>query len=389
MDQQRADQSAREGGSLWVPGSPVPNTGDGPVPDADDKLVNLLKSPSGSQPGPGPAPGVGVGQGRVSGEASAGLVEAAPTGVSASDDSSSDALAGAGPGDDPGGDPEPWTDCRGRSPQPIVRLEGVSKSFGTLRVLDEVDLDFYRGQITVVIGPSGAGKSVLLKHIAGLIQPDRGAVYFEDQRIDALREAERGPLRRKIGFLFQMGALFDSMNVRDNVCFPLVQHARLTSQQLRRRCAEALGMVGLSGIEAKMPSDLSGGQRKRVALARAVILEPRVVLYDEPTTGLDPIRSDVINELIISLSRRLCITSVVVTHDMASANKIADRMVMLYDAKIIADASPKAFRELDNPVVQRFIKGRADEAELALIRHGFHGLTNPPPSEAASAAHTG
>jgi phospholipid/cholesterol/gamma-HCH transport system ATP-binding protein len=254
---------------------------------------------------------------------------------------------------------------------PIIRLKQVHKSFGPLRVLSGVSLDFHVGQTTVVLGPSGTGKSVLLKHIAGLIRPDSGEVWFEDQCIGHLSEHDLVPVRRKIGFLFQMGALFDSMTVADNVTFALREHTTMTAAQRAERCAAVLSMVGLNGVQQKMPADLSGGQRKRVALARAIVLEPRVVLYDEPTTGLDPIRADLINELILSLANRLKITSIVVTHDMGSANKIADRMVMLYDGRIIADGNPDAIRASKNAVVQRFIHGQADQEELEGIRRGL------------------
>jgi phospholipid/cholesterol/gamma-HCH transport system ATP-binding protein len=256
---------------------------------------------------------------------------------------------------------------------PIVRLVGVSKRFGALRVLDDVSLDFVAGQTTVVLGPSGVGKSVLLKHIVRLLKPDSGQVWYDGQRVDELPESEMVEVRKRIGFLFQMGALFDSMTVGQNVCFPLVEHTKMKVREQRERCREVLTLVGLAGIERKMPAELSGGQRKRVALARAVVLRPQLVLYDEPTTGLDPIRADVINELILSLAEKLGITSVVVTHDMTSANKIADRMVMLYDGRVIADGDPQTIRRSDNDLVQRFIHGRADEADLAAIRRGFAG----------------
>ena len=261
----------------------------------------------------------------------------------------------------------------------IIRLVAVHKSFDSLKVLDGVSLDLQRGQTTVIIGPSGTGKSVLLKHIVGLLEPDRGEVWFEDQRVDGRSEADRVEIRKQIGLLFQMGALFDSLNVYDNVSFPLVQHTRLSTSQRRRRCNDVLELVGLGGFENKMPSKLSGGQRKRVALARAIVLQPKVVLYDEPTTGLDPIRADVINELIIALGKHLGITSVVVTHDMASADKIADRMVMLYDGHIVADNDPRTFHQSDNELVQRFIQGRAKQEDLDRIREGFarHGAESP------------
>lgn len=255
--------------------------------------------------------------------------------------------------------------------EPAIRLTDIHKSFGRLVVLDGVNLELRRGQTTVIIGPSGTGKSVLLKHISGLIRPDRGEVYFEDQRIDHLNKAQLVAVRRRMGILFQMGALFDSMTVKQNVTFPLREHTEMTHREQTERCDAVLRQVGLTGTEDSMPSQLSGGQQKRVALARAVVLQPQVVLYDEPTTGLDPIRADLINELIISQARRTGITSVVVTHDMASATKIADRIVMLYDGHIIADADALTFSKLDDDRVQRFIHGRADREELRRIREGF------------------
>ena len=259
------------------------------------------------------------------------------------------------------------------SPPPVVRLVNVHKRFGNLVVLDGINLELKKGQTTVVIGPSGTGKSVLLKHIVGLLRPDSGEVWFEDKRVDQLNEHDLVEVRTKIGFLFQMSALFDSMNVRDNICFPLIEHMKLNRKELADRCARVLQMVGLKGIEAKMPADLSGGQKKRVGLARAIVLEPEMVLYDEPTTGLDPIRSDVINELIISLSQNLGITSLVVTHDMASARKIADRMIMLYEGRIVADGDPQSFCDSHIDVVERFVKGVADQTDLEAIHAGFEG----------------
>ncbi len=251
---------------------------------------------------------------------------------------------------------------------PIIQLENVSKAFGSNQVLNNVSLEIKRGHTTVIIGPSGTGKSVLLKHIVGLIRPDQGEVWFNGGRIDHLSEADLVTVRTKIGFLFQMGALFDSLTIGQNIRFPIAEHTSMSSSQQNQRCNAVLEMVGLAGIENKMPADLSGGQRKRVALARAIVLEPQVVLYDEPTTGLDPIRADVINELIISLSERLGITSIVVTHDMASTNKIADRIVMLYDGQIVADGDVKTFTHCDNDLVQRFIKGQAEQSDLERIR---------------------
>ena len=254
---------------------------------------------------------------------------------------------------------------------PIVGLKQVSKAFGSLRVLGGVSIDFLRGQTTVILGPSGTGKSVLLKHIVGLMKPDAGEVYFSGERVDTMPPADLVEVRKKIGFLFQMSALFDSLSVGHNVAFPLVEHTKLTAPERDERVDRVLRMVGLSGLQKQMPGDLSGGQRKRVALARAIVMEPELILYDEPTTGLDPIRSDLINELIIGLNRKLGVSSIVVTHDMISAQKIADRMLLLYNGQVICDGDWEAFRRSDNPLVQRFIQGQADVKDLDLIRRGL------------------
>jgi len=252
-----------------------------------------------------------------------------------------------------------------------IRLRNVHKRFGSLTVLNGIDLDIYAGQTTVILGPSGTGKSVMLKHIVGLLQPDAGAVWMGGQRVDTLNERQLVSVRKRVGFLFQLGALFDSMTVGQNVAFPLVAHTRLDRTERDARVEHLLSMVGLAKTQDKLPGEMSGGQQKRVALARAIALEPEIMLYDEPTTGLDPIRSDVINELIINLTRRLGMTSIVVTHDMNSARKIADRMVLLYDGRVAADDSPEAFLNSENELVQRFIRGQADHHDLDLIRRGF------------------
>lgn len=267
-----------------------------------------------------------------------------------------------------------------QSDEVIIRLVDVHKSFDGLTVLDGVCLELYRGHTTVMLGPSGTGKTVLLKLMVGLLKPDSGEVWFDDQRVDKMSSQQLVELRTRIGYLFQMGALFDSMNVRDNVSFPLVEHTKLSKRERLDRCDCVLGMVGLPQIDGKMPSDLSGGQKKRVALARAIVLEPNVVLYDEPTTGLDPIRADLINELINSLAQRLGITSIVVTHDMISANKIADRMLLLYDGQIIADGAPAQFARTDDDRVQRFIKGQAEQSDLDHIWAGSRSPANSGPS---------
>ncbi len=271
---------------------------------------------------------------------------------------------------DPHADPNPAPTAAPPS-DPLVRIEDVHKAFGPLIVLDGVSLDFARGQTTVILGPSGTGKSVLLKHIVGLLQPDRGAIYFENQNVADLSETGLVEIRKRMGFLFQMGALFDSMTVGGNVEFPLREHTDLPRNKRRARVDRALQIVGLAGTAGKMPGELSGGQKKRVALARAIVLEPALVLYDEPTTGLDPIRSDVINELILTLSRELGITSIVVTHDMVSANKIADRMVLLHRGSILADGDPEHFAESADERVQRFIHGQAELEDMDAIHSAF------------------
>lgn len=242
----------------------------------------------------------------------------------------------------------------------IVELRGVEKRFGPLHVLRGVDLQLERGKTTVVIGESGTGKSVLLKTMLGLIRPDAGMVFVEGQRIDDMRERDLVDIRRSFGYLFQMGALFDSLTVADNIGFPLAEHTKLTSDEIKKIVSEKLVMVGLDGIQHKRPAELSGGQRKRVALARAIALNPKIVLYDEPTTGLDPIRSDSINDLIIKLKNELAITSVVVTHDMTSAFKVADRILMLHQGKFIVDGTPDEIRNSTDLHVRRFITGDAD-----------------------------
>jgi len=244
--------------------------------------------------------------------------------------------------------------------QPIVELRAVEKSFGPLHVLRGVDLALERGKATVIIGESGTGKSVLLKTMLGLIRPDAGQVFVDGQRIDNMRERDLVKIRRRFGYLFQMGALFDSLTAGENVAFPLAEHTKNSKERINQIVAEKLALVGLDGIQHKRPAELSGGQRKRVALARAIALDPDIVLYDEPTTGLDPIRSDSINDLIIKLKNELSITSVVVTHDMTSAFKVADRILMLHRGHFIADGTPDEIRNSEDLRVRRFITGDAD-----------------------------
>jgi phospholipid/cholesterol/gamma-HCH transport system ATP-binding protein len=228
-------------------------------------------------------------------------------------------------------------------------------------------MDIQPGRTTVVMGPSGCGKSVLLKHIVALLRPDRGKVFFRKHEVSSMSDRQLVAIRRRMGFLFQSGALFDSMTVGQNVCFPLIEHGMKDPDQRAERCREMLALVGLDGFQDRMPEDLSGGQKKRVALARAVAMRPQVILYDEPTTGLDPIRSDLINELILKLQKALGTTAVVVTHDMASASKVGDRILMLFEGRFVADTTPDKLLDEDDEIVARFVRGQASRQELAEI----------------------
>jgi phospholipid/cholesterol/gamma-HCH transport system ATP-binding protein len=251
----------------------------------------------------------------------------------------------------------------------IIVLKNITKKFGNNVVLDNVSLAIEKGKTTVVIGPSGCGKTVLIKHLILLLRPTSGEVYFKGRRIDNLRERDLNEIRTHYGFLFQGGALFDSLSVFENIIFPLRQHYDITDwKQVEDLVKAKLAMVGLDGYQNYYPASLSGGQRKRVALARAIALNPEVILYDEPTTGLDPIRADVINELILKLERELSITSVVVTHDMTSAYKVADRIIMLHKGKILADGDADYIRNHPHPTVQHFINGQVEEDDLAVLR---------------------
>jgi len=251
----------------------------------------------------------------------------------------------------------------------IIVLKNVSKKFGTNVVLDNVSLAVGEGKTTVVIGPSGCGKTVLIKHLIGLLRPSSGEVYFKKKRIDNLSETELNKIRVHYGFLFQGGALFDSLSVAENIMFPILQHCKIANwSEVEELVKTKLAMVGLEGFQNFYPASLSGGQRKRVALARAIALNPEVILYDEPTTGLDPIRSDIINELILKLQRELGETTVVVTHDMTSAYKVADRIIMLHHGKIIADGDADHIHNHPHPIVQQFIKGQVSEDDLAVLR---------------------
>lgn len=242
-----------------------------------------------------------------------------------------------------------------------IRLHGVSKSFGSKKVLDGLDLEIEEGESLVVLGGSGSGKSVLLKHVIGLMQPDEGKVEVDGVDLSTLGSRELIEFRRRFGMSFQEGALFDSMTVRQNIAFPL-QRARPRSAAavIDARVRECLDMVGLEGIGDKMPSELSGGMRRRVGFARSIAREPEILLFDEPTTGLDPVMTAVIDEVINSLNSRLDCTAITITHDLTSAFRIADRVAMLYKGKILAAEEPEAFRRLEDPRIQQFLAGRAE-----------------------------
>jgi phospholipid/cholesterol/gamma-HCH transport system ATP-binding protein len=257
-----------------------------------------------------------------------------------------------------------------RSDEPLVRLEELSVDFGRSPVLREISLSLPRGQTLAVIGESGCGKTVLLKTIIGLVRPTRGAAYFDGRNLATLGQGELTRERIRFGFVFQQAALFDSMTVGQNVAFALRQHTRKTDDEIRRRVLTRLGEVGLpESIFDKKPAELSGGMRKRVGLARALAMDPELVLYDEPTTGLDPIMADVINELILSARRRHPVTAIVVTHDMRTAVKVADRVVMVYplsrlapdEPQILYDGSPYEIHQAADRRVSQFVRGEAGE----------------------------
>jgi phospholipid/cholesterol/gamma-HCH transport system ATP-binding protein len=243
---------------------------------------------------------------------------------------------------------------------PKIRLRGLSKSFGSKLVLDDLDLDVAAGESMVIIGGSGTGKSVLLKHVIGLLKPDAGTVEVDGVAVERLGNRAITEFRRKFGMSFQEGALFDSMTVGQNVGFPLKRLTRKPPAEIRGRVEECLEMVRLAGVTEKFPAQLSGGMRRRVGFARAIAHQPEILLFDEPTTGLDPVTTALIDEVIVDLNDRLKSTTVTITHDMESAFRIGDRIAMLDRGKIIAIAPPEEFRRLDDPRVQQFIHGRAE-----------------------------
>jgi phospholipid/cholesterol/gamma-HCH transport system ATP-binding protein len=249
--------------------------------------------------------------------------------------------------------------------QPLITFTGVKKAFGPKVVYDGLDLQVFRGEALTVVGGSGVGKSVMLKMLIGLLTPDAGSVVFDGEEVTQMKESQLSVVRRRIAMLFQSGALFDSLTVGENVAYGLEEHFRyqMSRKEITERVAWALGAVDLPGVEPMWTSDLSGGMRKRVGLARAIALHPEVLLYDEPTTGLDPINTARVNRLIMSLQKRLNITSIVVTHDMKSAFEISDRIAMVRGGRIVHAAATEDFRRVEDRSIADFIEGRAPESE--------------------------
>jgi phospholipid/cholesterol/gamma-HCH transport system ATP-binding protein len=241
----------------------------------------------------------------------------------------------------------------------FVEFKGVNKAYGSKQVLRGVDLKVYRGEVLVILGGSGSGKSVTLRHMLGLEAPDSGRVFVEEEDITDHPEEELYRVRKKFGMLFQSGALFDSMTVFENVAFPLREHADMSEEEIGRAVKEKLELVNLPNTEHLMPVDLSGGMRKRVGLARSIVLDPKMILYDEPTTGLDPITSQKINELIIDLQSKLNVTSVVVTHDIQSAFSVGDRIAFLNKGIFEWVGTMEEARDSDHPVLREFLKASA------------------------------
>ncbi|MGH2747477.1 MAG: ABC transporter ATP-binding protein [Actinomycetota bacterium] len=245
-------------------------------------------------------------------------------------------------------------------PETEISVKELTKSFGPQTVLEDITFDVPKGEITLMLGPSGTGKSVFLKHLVGLLKPDRGEIWIDGRNVPALHEKELYEVRRKFGVLFQDGALFGSMNIFDNVAFPMREHTKKGEKEIADVVNEKLAMVGLQGAEKKLPGEISGGMKKRAGLARALVLDPEIVLFDEPDSGLDPVRTAFLNELIIDLNRQLQATFMVVTHDIATARRVADYIGMLYRRNLVKFGPAREMFESDIPVVKQFLAGDTD-----------------------------
>ncbi|CAA6806855.1 MAG: Methionine ABC transporter ATP-binding protein [uncultured Sulfurovum sp.] len=245
---------------------------------------------------------------------------------------------------------------------PLIAIEHLQKVFGTKEVLKDVNLIFPKGSTTVILGLSGGGKSTIIKHIVGLMKPTSGDIYVDGVNVSSCSEAELRAVRKDIGYLFQDGAMFDSMNIFDNVAFPLREHFKLSKEEVHEKVMKMLNMTGLDAerVAKLFPNELSGGMRKRAGLARAIIMEPKIILYDEPTSGLDPITSDLITQLILKLQKELGVTSVLITHDMKESFKSADYLAFLFEGEIIEWADNEAFKNTKNPYVKQLLKGSGE-----------------------------
>ena len=246
----------------------------------------------------------------------------------------------------------------------MIELKGIHKSFNSHKVLNDLNLEIPDGKITVILGRSGEGKSVLLKHIIGLLKPERGRVIVQGTDLAKLDDREIKEFRKKFGMLFQNAALFDSLNVFENVAFPLKEHRPMTDREMRDRVHEVLELVGLKGVDHKFPSELSGGMRKRVGLARAIVLTPEILLYDEPTTGLDPIMTDAIDKLIMNTQKHLGVTSIVISHDIEASFRIADKIAMIHEGVILLEGTRETFEKSKHPFVRQFLEGKATGEEM-------------------------
>ena len=259
-----------------------------------------------------------------------------------------------------------------------IRVHGLSKRFGAHQVLENVEVDIERGQVNVIIGASGAGKSVLVKHFMSLLRPDTGGVWVDGVDIFSLNTQDLAAFRRKFGMVFQFAALFDSLTVFENCAFPLREHTKKSAAEIRDIVRDRLAALGLDGTQPKFPSELSGGMRKRVGLARALVLEPEIVIYDEPTTGLDPLATKNVDDMILTTSERFNVTSVVISHDMASVFRIADRIAMLHDKRVLVSGTVDEVRDTADEFVRRFITTSGVSAAMAAERASQRAQTEPP-----------